>query len=125
MGLAAVLTLCLTACGKGDVQHVFFVPDVSSDLYSQEEIAAGVETVKEYFRQEFSGCALTSIQYAGDRKSLEWSGEQDAMVFISTFDVGASGGDGSLTPYSTYSNWQWILVRDEDGNWQHKDHGYG
>ena len=61
---------------------------------------------------------LTEIYYAGDKilPSYEyWADTNDAddvIVFISSFDVGSSGGDGSLTPDSTYDNWQWVLLRN-------------
>ena len=43
---------------------------------------------------------------------------------VASFDVDSSGGDGSLNPNSTYSDWKWILVRTNGGHWQHVDHGY-
>lgn len=46
------------------------------------------------------------------------------IVLLSSFDVDSSGGDGSLNPNSTYSDWKWILVRTDGGKWQHVDHGY-
>lgn len=52
------------------------------------------------------------------------NGADDVIVLVSTFDVGASGGDGSLNPNDTYSNWKWILVRTTGGKWKHVDHGY-
>ena len=48
----------------------------------------------------------------------------EVIVLLSSFDVGAFGGDGSLNPHSTYSDWKWILVRTNGGHWQHVDHGY-
>lgn len=50
---------------------------------------------------------------------------KEAIVLVSTFDVDASGGDGSLNPDDTYENWEWVLVRDKDGTWRHVTHGYG
>lgn len=48
----------------------------------------------------------------------------EVIVLLSTFDVDESGGDGSLNPNSTYTDWNWILVRKNDGKWKHVDHGY-
>ena len=31
----------------------------------------------------------------------------------------------SLYSNTTYHDWSWILVRDEDGGWKHISHGYG
>ncbi len=52
--------------------------------------------------------------------------EEDIKAAIDTisFDVDSSGGNGSLNPNSTYSDWKWILVRTDGGKWQHVDHGY-
>ncbi len=48
------------------------------------------------------------------------------MVLLSNFKVGPSGGNGSLEPNSTYTEWQWILIRDNTSdNWLVKDWGYG
>lgn len=48
----------------------------------------------------------------------------EVIVLLSTFDVDESGGDGSLNPNSTYTDWNWILVRKNGGKWKHVDHGY-
>ncbi|MBQ7016891.1 MAG: hypothetical protein IJN10_08060, partial [Firmicutes bacterium] len=70
------------------------------------------------------------IAYAGDERCndyAEWAqriGGHEVIVLISSFDVDASGGDGSLNPNSTYTKWMWILAREEGGKWQHVDHGY-
>ena len=48
----------------------------------------------------------------------------EVIVLVSSFDVGKSGGDGSLNPDSTYTKWKWILVRNKSGSWRHVDHGY-
>ena len=84
----------------------------------------------DYFKKEFDGCTLTEITYAGDETSAdfnEWAQRidgDDVIVLISSFEVGDSGGDGSLNPNSTYTKWMWILARKEGGKWQHVDHGY-
>lgn len=127
--IACMLLVFLTAGCRGDVSNVK-VLEYKSDIYSEEEIEEAIEVVKKYFRSEFSGCTLTEITYAGDDKISsyeDWATRNDGdevIVLISSFDVDASGGDGSLNPNSTYSNWNWILVRKNGENWQHVDHGY-
>lgn len=124
-----MLLVLLTAGCRGNVSDVK-VLEYKSDIYSEEEIEEAIEVVKKYFRSEFSGCTLTEITYAGDDKILsyeDWATRNDAdevIVLISSFDVDASGGDGSLNPNSTYSNWSWILARRNGEKWQHVDHGY-
>ena len=127
--IACMLLVLLTAGCRGNVSDVK-VLEYKSDIYSEEEIEEAIEVVKKYFRSEFSGCTLTEITYAGDDKISsyeDWATRNDGdevIVLISSFDVDASGGDGSLNPNSTYSNWNWILVRKNGENWQHVDHGY-
>lgn len=125
--LTALLTLC--ACG-GDVSKVNISIPEESDLYTTKEIEDAIDTAMDYFKKEFDGCTLTEIAYAGDDRSndyAEWAqriGGDEVIVLISSFDVDASGGDGSLNPNSTYTKWMWILAREEGGKWQHVDHGY-
>lgn len=127
--IACMLLVLLTAGCRGNVSDVK-VLEYKSDIYSEEEIEEAIEVVKKYFRSEFSGCTLTEITYAGDDKISSYEDRatrndgDEVIVLISSFDVDASGGDGSLNPNSTYSNWSWILVRKNGENWQHVDHGY-
>ncbi len=65
--------------------------------------------------------------YIPDRKVSEIFSDKDieaAYVILSSFDVDSSGGDGSLDPDSTYDDWEWILIRNEGGEWEHAAHGY-
>ena len=125
--LTALLTLC--ACG-GDVSKVNISIPEESDLYTTKEIEDAIDIAMDYFKKEFDGCTLTEIAYAGDDRSndyAEWAqriGGDEVIVLVSSFDVDASGGDGSLNPNSTYTKWMWILAREEGGKWQHVDHGY-
>ena len=125
--LTALLTLC--ACG-GDVSKVNISIPEKSDLYTTKEIEDAIDTAMDYFKKEFDGSTLTEIAYAGDERCngyAEWAqriGGDEVIVLVSSFEVDASGGDGSLNPNSTYTKWMWILAREEGGKWQHVDHGY-
>lgn len=131
--VAAVCLLFLVAVigynRGGDVTHVRVKEEVSKQ-FSEEDIKAAREVVYEYFKKEFKGCALKEIQYVGDeanKQYKEWgvgNGEEDILVFLSTFKVGFSGADGSLTENAIYEDWEWIVARDKEGNWKHIDHGY-
>ena len=126
--LALVFMLGLTACG-GNVKKVQ-VKNFRSEVYSNEEIHDAINVTMDYFKKEFSGCTLTEITYYGDDKLPDYqefaqrNNADEVIVLISSFDVGPSGGDGSLNPNDTYKNWKWILVRNEGGKWIHVDHGY-
>jgi len=101
-----------------------------SDVYSEQDIVQAMDLVENTFRSEFVGCYLIKLAY-DDELSMhyceEWADQYDAdqaMVLTSVFDVGASGGDGSLKPNSTYSNWQWILTRTSGEPWVLQTWGY-
>ena len=129
--LALMLVLSMGGCSKGNVNNVSIIDWKSSEIYSDEDIQSAITVVKDYFKSEFEGCTLTSINYPGDSSAGEFNrwAEQykadEAIVLYSSFDVDASGGDGSLNPNSTYNNWKWVLTRSENGSWEHKTHGYG
>lgn len=126
--LSFMLILSLSACG-GRVNSVK-THKVESEIYSEEDITAAIDTIKKEFKSNWKGCTLTEIYYAGDDKSKDhqdWAYRNKAdevIVLLSSFDVDSSGGNGSLNPNSTYDNWMWILVRTNGGQWQHVDHGY-
>ena len=127
--VAFALTFMLCACG-GNVKSAEIVP-MDSEIYSQKDIDAAIKTATRFFASKFSGCTLKVIRYIGDECAQDFDeraaqhNADEAIVLISSFDVDSSGGDGSLNPNSTYTNWQWVLVRDAGGSWRHVDHGYG
>ena len=130
--LAVVLVLVgmlgLVACG-GNTKNVKII-DYSSEIYSDAEIDSAIDVAIDYFEKYFDGCTLTEITYLGDdelddfQEFAERNNADDVIVLISDFEVDASGGDGSLEPNSTYTDWNWILVRTDGGQWEHVDHGY-
>ena len=126
--LALVCVIGLVACG-GNVKNVK-ITDYSSEIYSDAEIENAIDVAINYFEKNFEGCTLTEITYLGDDDLANWqefaerNNADDVLVLVSSFNVGASGGDGSLNPNSTYTNWKWVLVRTNDGKWEHVDHGY-
>ena len=126
--LALVGMLGLVACG-GNTKNVK-ITDYSSEIYSDAEIDSAIDVAIDYFEKYFDGCTLTEITYLGDdelddfQEFAERNNADDVIVLISDFEVDASGGDGSLDPNSTYTDWNWILVRTDGGQWEHVDHGY-
>ena len=103
--------------------------EVVSNIYSYDDITSAINTIIDYFNENFKGCTLKEICYDGDdenyfKEILQQHGGDEAIVLTSTFDVDGSGGDGSLNPNSTYKYWKWLLVRNKQGEWKHVDHGY-
>ena len=133
LGLAIMVALPLTACGQktsgGDVSVVDLEPGMSA-LYSQEDIYAAMDEVLEHFAEEFPGCVLTNLVYDEEyslKQAKEWAdqyGDEQALVFLSSFDVGEDGASGSLEPGETYRDWQWILTRDKGEDWELQTWGY-
>ena len=102
-----------------------------SEKFGEEDINVAMDQVEKKFKQKFNGCVLTDLWYdefINDRMAEEWKEQyeaDEAIILLSNYKVGKSGGDGSLVPGETYSNWQWILVREGDGTWKVKTWGYG
>ena len=126
--LCLLILVSLCACHRQVSE--FRTHQVDSEMYSEKDIQSAIDTITKEFNRNWKGCTLTEIYYAGDDVSKayqDWADRNNAdevIVLLSSFDVDASGGDGSLNPNSTYDNWNWILVRSHNGRWQHVDHGY-
>ena len=102
-----------------------------SELYSEKDIKKAMTIVKHQFKLEFRGCKLTDLWYEEDiniSSANSWADQynaDEAIIILSNFDAGSSGGDGSLNPNGTYKDWQWILIRDKgDKTWKLKTWGY-
>lgn len=136
--LIALVLLLLAGCG-GNIRSTV-IKEVPSDIYSADEINDAISLIIKEFSGSWSVCTLKEITYAGDKTTARmadeylgsnyedfaesWGEFDDVIILTSSFEVDASGGDGSLNPNSTYTNWQWILVRNDGGSWRHVDHGY-
>jgi hypothetical protein len=101
-----------------------------SEIYSEQDITDAMDVVKLKFNKDFRGCKLTDLWYDEKRSvsSSGWAAQynaDEAIVLLSNFNVGPSGGDGSLNPNSIYKGWNWILVRNKGSKWELKTWGYG
>lgn len=128
LAIAAILFFFTKSSG-GNVSKVSR-KITASQLYSEQEINAAMDAAVNCFQTTFKGCTLTELWYdeqvcaaAADGWARQYNAEE-AIVLLSTFDVDASGGDGSFNPNDTYSDWQWILVRSKGGPWELKTWGY-
>lgn len=127
---AACLLLCmLSGCARGKTNEVKIIA-VDSDIYSEQDISKGAQTVREYFERNFKGCSMTELYYIGDEKNPEYQefaeriGADEVIVFISEFRVSDNYDQGSLNPGETYTGYNWILGRKKGKDWKHIDHGY-
>lgn len=97
-----------------------------SEVYSDEDINSAIDIIKTDFKEGMKGCTLNYIYYAGDDESKyykEWYDGDEVIVLHSSFDVGMFYGEDVLSPNSE-ERWNWILVRNNGGQWEHVDHGY-
>jgi hypothetical protein len=108
-----------------------------SDKFSVKEINEALDCVKTKFK-DFKGCNLTKLWYdeSKSNKSIEvylkygkgstnGAKAENVIVLFSNFDVGSSGVKQGFNPNSTYSNWNWILIRGtEKDKWRIDDWGY-
>lgn len=109
----------------------------NSEKFSSAEIQDAIDAVLNKFK-DFHGCSLTDLYYDESKSNSEIKSymahghgskngveENNVIILLSNFTVDSSGGDGSLNPDSTYTNWMWILIRDSQaGGWKVDDWGY-
>jgi len=121
----AILTACIWVSNIKIVRNIEF----DSKIYTDEEITAAIDATMEYFREEFTGCVMKDIGYAGDetldeyQEYVERNNAKEVIVLVSNFEVKESA-DGSLNSNSIYKNWNWILVREKNGEREVVDYGY-
>lgn len=142
--LFLVILASLYGCGETLQQTATLVPSVTATTaqqtdnakrikiinFSQEETEAAKNAFFDYFTQHFNGCTLLTIRYIGDdhngsyRNFAVRKNATAVITFIISFYVDSSGGDGSLNTNFTYTGFDFIMVRNQAGNWEHADHGY-
>ncbi|MDB8804404.1 DUF4829 domain-containing protein [Romboutsia sp. 1001216sp1] len=126
----------LVSCNKGKVSNDIKIEVSESTKFSKEEIDNAIKCVKDNF--SFEGSTLTKIWY-DEEKSNHWvdayleygrglengAKGENVIVLLSDFDVDGSGDNPVLEPNTTYTDYQWVLIRDNKaGNWKIDDAGY-
>ena len=125
--LFITIVFSFVGCGKKHIETV--IRNVESEIYLQEEINSAIDTIQKELKEDWKGCTLTEVYYAGDeisrKEASDYNAEDvDVMVLLSSMYVARNGGDGSLNTNFTYKDWMWILVKSDNGEWVHVDHGY-
>lgn len=137
--LICLITMCFTfvACDQIGKSDKAIIAIGASKQFSEKEINEAIDCIKDKFK-DFSGCDLTALWYdeehsnsfiegyiSNGKGSINGISAENVIVILSNFDVDSSGGDGSLNPNSTYSAWNWILIRDsKTSKWKVDDWGY-
>lgn len=125
--LTIAVVLGFTAC-SGNSDKLEVLDWTPSEIYTDEEVMAAIDTVCTDFRH-WKGCTLETITYAGDEVSqayIDWAARYDCdetLVLVSSFSTNSSPEE-PLEKNETYDNYKWILVRRDGGDWSHVDHGY-
>ena len=129
IAMAGIMLMSLCACSS-DKDNVW-TTEVSSTLYSQQDISDAIDVVKSDFKQNNSGFTLKKLYYAGDETSQsyqEWADRNNAdevLVLGSAFHTDSDcGSDKSFEPDTEYTDWNWILVRNDGGKWAIADQGF-
>lgn len=107
-----------------------------SEKFSEEEINDAVNCVKKKFK-DFNGCTLTKLWYDEKKSNVEVQAymyygrgynngikAENVIVLFSNFNTGPLCC-GGFDQNSTYSDWNWTLIRDsKEGKWRVDDCGY-
>ena len=125
IGICLLLILCV-GCQRKEVK----VRMIYSDIYTEEEIQEAIDVIKKEFSKDWKGCTLKEIYYAGDDKALftsyakQYQGEK-AIVLKTNFHTNYFAWKIGLNSNCDYEDYQWILIRNNNGKWKYVDGGYG
>ena len=134
--LALMMTFTLLGCqsttvngvqvfvskGGGDVDEVW-IEEMSSEVYEEGELEAGVAVVLDYFKKHYGNSALWNVAYVGDENLETYkmaalrNGSDQVMAFSTTIDVGLEPENASLIEGSVYFDYVFILAYLDD-EWQ-------
>ncbi|MBQ4544996.1 MAG: hypothetical protein II996_05450 [Oscillospiraceae bacterium] len=137
--LALVCVMGLVGCSqegnKKPVDNVQINYTIGhSEIYDENSIKEAFSAVEKKFSEQFVGCTLTELSYneeienrfADKRAEYATESNLELIILLSTFTTDENGGDGSLEPNATYTDWQWHLVRSADNkSWEVRDWGVG
>ena len=86
---------------------------------------------KRYSQRDFPAVPLLNLRYdteveerfENEITTYQAERGQELIILLSDFQTDENGGDGSLEPNATYTDWQWELVWG-DGGWTVLNQGY-
>ena len=135
--LSMILTiLSLVGCNKTNESNNIKVNIGKSTKFTQEEINKAIDCLKSDFNLE--ACTLTKIYYDEEKSNTTIENyfqfgkgsennvkPENVIVLLSDFDVDDSGDNPVLNPGETYTDYNWILIRDDkDSDWKIDDFGF-
>lgn len=133
--ILCILIVCslLYACKSNENRDDIEISYGESEQFSDSEMEDAVDAIKEKFK-DFEGCELIKIWYEESKANLEVERyltrennmkRENIIIFYSDFKVDSTGRNPVLNPDSTYTDWMWILTREDiTKEWTVKDWGY-
>ena len=93
--------------------------------FSEEDIHAAAEEVRQYFQNNFGGCVLLRLSYdEAHTLDREWHSEYpQAIIFESDYYMLKEPVAGDMN--RERNNWSWTVTRNENGEWIVVGWGYG
>ena len=119
-----LMIFSLVGCNQNNKSTNIKLDIGESTKFSKEEIDNAVDCLKRSF--DFEACTLTKIYYNEEisntavedylqfgNGSVNKVKAENVIVLLSDFDVDNSGDNPVLNPGETYTNYNWILIRDD------------
>ena len=131
-----LMIFLLVGCNQNNKLTNIKIDIGESTKFSNEEIDNAVDCLKRSF--DFEACTLTKIYYNEEisntavedylqfgNGSVNKVKAENVIVLLSDFDVDNSGDNPVLNPGETYTNYNWILIRDDkNSDWKVDDCGF-
>lgn len=131
-----LMIFSLVGCNQNNKSTNIKLDIGESTKFSKEEIDNAVDCLKRSF--DFEACTLTKIYYNEEisntavedylqfgNGSVNKVKAENVIVLLSDFDVDNSGNNPVLNPGETYTNYNWILIRDDkNSDWKVDDCGF-
>ena len=131
-----LMIFSLVGCDQNNKSTNIKLDIGESTKFSKEEIDNAVDCLKRSF--DFEACTLTKIYYNEEisntavedylqfgNGSVNKVKAENVIVLLSDFDVDNSGDNPVLNPGETYTNYNWILIRDDkNSDWKVDDCGF-
>ena len=119
-----LMIFLLVGCNQNNKSTNIKLDIGESTKFSKEEIDNAVDCLKRSF--DFEACTLTKIYYNEEisntavedylqfgNGSVNKVKAENVIVLLSDFDVDNSGNNPVLNPGESYTNYNWILIRDD------------
>ena len=131
-----LMIFLLVGCNQNNKPTDIKLDIGESTKFSKEEIDNAVDCLKRSF--DFEACTLTKIYYNEEisntavedylqfgNGSVNKVKAENVIVLLSDFDVDNSGDNPVLNPGESYTNYNWILIKDDkNSDWKVDDCGF-